>query len=387
MSGVVATIGEKCRRCYTCVRHCPAKAIKVQDGQAKVLPERCIGCGNCIRVCSQGAKTVDSQALPVTQEMIADGEHVVACLAPSFPVAFPQIMPRQLVSALRHLGFSGVMEVAVGAELVSRAYRTLVEEHPEQRPLITTPCPALVSYVERYLPELLPALAPIVSPMIALGRLIKQRLRPEAKVIFIGPCVAKKSEARDPSVAGAVDAVLTFKELSDWLAEADMDLSVLPEGEFDGPLPDVGRIFPVSGGLLRTAMLSSDVLNNDIVVTEGVDRTTELLRTLGEDGVAAQFFDLLFCEGCIKGPFAGGDHKNAVALKQKVATYTNEEATRRPGTPLSEYDDLDLSRTFSNEMIPAPQPGEEEIRAILRQTNKIKPEDDCKVLPWRHIFG
>ncbi|MGD0110711.1 MAG: [Fe-Fe] hydrogenase large subunit C-terminal domain-containing protein [Armatimonadota bacterium] len=375
MSGVVATIGEKCRRCYTCVRHCPAKAIKVQDGQAKVLPERCIGCGNCIRVCSQGAKTVDSQALPMTQQMIADGEHVVACLAPSFPVAFPRIMPRQLISALRHLGFSGVMEVAVGAELVSRAYRRLVEEHPERRPLITTPCPALVSYVERYLPELLPALAPIVSPMIALGRLVKQRLRPEAKVVFIGPCVAKKSEARDPSVAGAVDAVMTFKELSDWLAEAGMDPSALPEGEFDGPLPDVGRIFPVSGGLLRTAMLSSDVLSNDIVVTEGVDRTTELLRAMGENGVGPQFFDLLFCEGCIKGPFAG-DHRNTVSLKQTVATYTAEEAARRPGTPLSEYDDLDLSRAFSNELIPAPQPGEEEIRAILRQTNKVKPEDE-----------
>jgi signal transduction histidine kinase/iron only hydrogenase large subunit-like protein len=375
MIGVVTTIGEKCRRCYTCVRHCPAKAIKVQDGQAKVLPERCVGCGNCIRVCSQGAKTVDSQALPMTVDMIAAGDRVMACLAPSFPVAFPGIRPRQIITGLRQLGFSAVMEVAVGAELVGRAYRRLVEEHPEKRPLITSPCPALVGYIERYLPELLPALAPVVSPMIALGRLIKQRLDPGAKVVFIGPCVAKKAEARDPMVAGAVDAVLTFKELRDWLEGEGVDLQSLPEGEFDGPRPEVGRIFPVSGGLLRTATLSSDILRNDIVVTEGVDRTTELLRDLGRDGIDAQFFDLLFCEGCIKGPFAA-DHTNTVALKQAVARYTAEEAARTVPSPLDEYDDLDLSRGFTDEHIPAPMPTEEEIRAILAQTNKISSEDE-----------
>jgi signal transduction histidine kinase/iron only hydrogenase large subunit-like protein len=375
MTGVVTTIGEKCKRCYTCVRHCPAKAIKVQDGQAKVLPERCIGCGNCIRVCSQGAKLVDSQALPMTKEMIEAGEHVVACLAPSFPAAFVRIRPRQLITALRQLGFSSVMEVAIGAELVGRAYRALVEDHPERRPIVTTPCPALVSYVERYLPALLPALAPIVSPMIALGRLLKERIRPDAKVVFIGPCVAKKAEARDPAVAGAVDAALTFKELRDWLEEQGVDPGSLPEGEFDGPRPDVGRIFPVSGGLLRTATLSSDVLNNDIVVTEGVDRTTDLLRDLGKNGIDAQFFDLLFCEGCIKGPFAA-DHSNAVALKQAVARYTSDEAGRHPGSSLDEYADLDLSRGFSDEHIPALVPTEDEIRGILRQTNKISPEDE-----------
>src|SRR5574340_1103449 len=375
MTGVVTTIGEKCRRCYTCVRHCPAKAIKVQDGQAKVLPERCVGCGNCIRVCSQGAKMVDSQALPMTAEMIAAGDRVVACLAPSFPVAFPGLAPPKLTTALRRLGFTSVMEVAVGAELVGRAYRKLVESHTDGKPLITSPCPALVGFVERYLPELLPLLAPIVSPMIALGRLIKQRLDPGAKVVFIGPCVAKKAEARDPMVEGAVDAALTFKELRDWLADASIDLASLPEGEFDGPRPDVGRIFPVSGGLLRTATLSSDILSNDIVVTEGVDRTTELLRELGRDGIDARFFDLLFCEGCIKGPFAA-DHTNAVALKQAVARYTAEEAGRVAPTSLDEYEDLDLSRGFTNEPSPAPLPTEEEIRAILAQTNKLSPEDE-----------
>jgi signal transduction histidine kinase/iron only hydrogenase large subunit-like protein len=379
MSGVVTTIGEKCRRCYTCVRHCPAKAIKVQDGQAKVLPERCIGCGNCIRVCAQAAKKVESDALEVGKTMIASGEHVVACLAPSFPVAFKDVKPRQLVSALRQLGFREVMEVAVGAELVSRAYRRLLGNGSDRSngkgPLISTPCPALVSYVEKYHPELIPNLAPIVSPMIALGRLIKQRLRPHARVVFIGPCVAKKAEARDRNLAGAVDAALTFREMTEWFEEAGITPAALEEGEFNGPRPSVGRVFPVSGGLLRTAALDYDVLDNEIVVTEGVDRTTELLLELKLDGIDARFLDLLFCEGCIKGPFSA-DRGNAVALKQVVTRYAAGEMGRAVASSLAEYDDLDLSRGFEDAHIEAPQPTEEEIRAILSQTGKIAAKDE-----------
>jgi two-component system NtrC family sensor kinase len=382
MPGVVSTIGERCRRCYTCVRHCPAKAIRVRGGQAEVLPERCIGCGNCIRVCTQAAKRVESEALPLTREWIGAGEHVVACLAPSFAGLVPEARPRQVVTAARRLGFAEVMEVAAGADLVGRAYRSLVAElrtraeaGEEVIPFITSPCPALVSYIEKYLPELVPALAPIVSPMIALGRLVKQRLHPGAKVVFIGPCVAKKAEARDPAVAGAVDAALTFRELADWLAEEKVEVRSLPEGRFDGPRPGVGRIFPVSGGLLRTAGLAPDVLDPDVVVTEGVDRTTELLRAVERGGVRGQLFDLLFCEGCINGPFAG-TNGHGISSQQMVVDYTNEEIAQARTSAIDAYADLDLSRTFADAHIAAPQPTEEEVRAILRQTNKTRPEDE-----------
>jgi signal transduction histidine kinase/ferredoxin len=375
MTGVVSTIREKCRRCYQCVRNCPAKAIRVQEGQATVVPERCIGCGNCIRVCAQSAKKVESDAVPITKSMIAAGERVVACLAPSFPVACPGVRPRQVVAAARRLGFSEVREVAVGAELVGRAYRDLVHGNGGRRPLISSPCPALVSYVEKYLPELIPHLAPVVSPMIALGRLIKQQLSPGAKVVFIGPCVAKKAEARDPNLIGAVDTVLTFHEFASWLEEAGIGLASLPDGEFDPPHPSVGRVFPISGGLLRTAALAADVLDDEIVVTEGVERTTELLRELIHTPTDPRFFDLLFCEGCIKGPFAG-NQGNAASLKHLVIGYTKQEMLRHGDDPLEGVAEVDLSRTFSNLHIEAPRPSEDEIRAILRQTNKTKPEDE-----------
>ncbi|MFB3880464.1 MAG: [Fe-Fe] hydrogenase large subunit C-terminal domain-containing protein [Armatimonadota bacterium] len=373
--GVVTTIGERCKRCYTCVRNCPAKAIMVQDGRAKVLAERCVACGNCIRVCSQNAKRIISDDLAETKRMIEAGQQVVACLAPSFPASFPGARPLQVVEAVRRLGFAQVMEVAAGAELVARAYSKMVAEGNGKSHLITTPCPALVSYVEKHVPDLLPYLAPIVSPMVALGRLIKQRLNPAAKTVFIGPCLAKKVEASDPLLGDAVDAVLTFREFSDWLAEEQVELRSLPESDFDGPHPSLGRIFPVPGGLLRTSEMQADVLNNDVVVTEGVDRITELLRQIDEGNVDAKFFDLLFCEGCINGPFAG-DTGNTVAAKQQVSQYTKDAIARHAEASLAQYDDLDLSREFADCRVETELPSEDQIRAVLRQTDKYEPEDE-----------
>ncbi|MFB3880598.1 MAG: [Fe-Fe] hydrogenase large subunit C-terminal domain-containing protein [Armatimonadota bacterium] len=375
MTGIVTTIGERCKRCYTCVRHCPVKAIMVQEGRAQVLPERCVACGNCIRVCSQKAKRVDSDDLDAAKRMIAAGERVVACLAPSFPASFPEVRPRQVIEAARRLGFSQVMEVAVGAELVARAYGRLAAEREGNGPLITTPCPALVSYVEKHLPQVLPFLAPVVSPMVGLARLIKRRLDPTAKVVFIGPCLAKKVEARDENLAGEVDGVLTFLEFTGWLAEEGVEMASLPEGEFDGPHPSVSRIFPVPGGLLRTSGMQADVLQNDTVVTEGVERIAGLLKQIEKGEVEADFFDLLFCEGCINGPFAGGDG-NTVALKQRIADYTREEIGRHPDSSLADHYDLDLRREFTDCHVPAKEPSEEEIRAVLAQTGKLRPEDE-----------
>jgi signal transduction histidine kinase/iron only hydrogenase large subunit-like protein len=347
----------------------------VQDGRAQVLAERCVACGNCIRVCSQNAKRIISDDLDATKEMIAAGEHVIACLAPSFPASFPEVKPLQVVEAARRLGFAEVMEVAVGAELVARAYSKLVAQGNGKEPIITTPCPALVSFVEKHIPGILPYLAPIVSPMVALGRLIKQRLNPSAKVVFIGPCLAKKVEACDPCLEDEIDAVLTFPEFTDWLAEATVELASLPESDFDGPYPSVGRIFPVPGGLLRTSDMQADVLENDVVVTEGVERIAELLRQIDQKHVDAQFFDLLFCEGCINGPFAGGAG-NTVAAKQQVAQYTREAIDRHPDASLAEYEDLDVSRAFTDCHVKTEQPTEDDIRAILRQIDKYEPGDE-----------
>ena len=379
MPGVVSTIQDKCRRCYTCVRYCPAKAIKVEEGQAKVIEERCIGCGNCYKVCAQSAKEVASSVEQVRQ-LLAGEAPVLACLAPSFPAAFSRVAPGQVASAVKALGFAEALEVAFGAELVGRAYARYARENPG-RLIITTPCPALVAYVEKYAPALVPYLAPIVSPMIALGRVIKEQYRPEARVVFIGPCIAKKLEIQDPNVAGVVDAVLTYEELERMWAEAGIDPGALAPSSFDGPRPCVGRIFPVSGGLLKTAQLSGDILANEILVTEGRDNVLEILKALQSDPFQfeVRFLDILFCEGCIAGPIFTDNH-TAFARKEIVARYVREswtpEAEAAFQDALERYGAVDLRRSFSDRSITQPMPSEEEIAEILRQTNKFTKEDE-----------
>ncbi|MBM3136079.1 MAG: histidine kinase [Chloroflexi bacterium] len=379
MPGVVSTMRDKCKRCYSCVRNCPAKAIKVSGGQAEVIEERCIGCGNCFKVCAQKAKEIRS-AVGEVNRLLAGPAPVLACLAPSFPAAFPNVKPGQVVTALRHLGFAEVLEVAFGAQLLAREYTKLVKERPGQL-IITTPCPALIGYVEKYAPSLVPNLAPIVSPMIALGRVVKEKYRPEAQVVFIGPCIAKKLEIEDEAVAGVIDAALTFQGFQRMLDAAGIVMASLPESDFDGPHPGIARIFPVSGGLLKTAAMRGDVLENDILVTEGRDNVLTLLRELEHNRMAVKFVDILFCEGCINGPVILGDDSDSIFKRKEIVTdYVRQRITAQDQAALEaaldEYAAIDLRRTFTERTIHEPLPTDEEIQAILRSVNKFRPEDE-----------
>jgi two-component system, NtrC family, sensor kinase len=377
MAAVVTTIRDRCKRCYTCIRNCPAKAIKVEDGQAKVMEERCIACGNCYKVCAQSAKMIES-GVEAVQEMLDGDEPVLAALAPSFPAAFNDCTPGQLVTALRMLGFQEVLEVAVGAEMVGREYTRLIGEMGNGT-LISTPCPAVVSFIEKYYPSLLPYLAPIVSPIVALGRAVKEVYRPGARLVFLGPCVAKKHEIRDEAVAGAVDAAVTFRGLRRLLVAADIDPSTLPESEPDGPRAHVGGSFALPGGLLKTAALRTDVLQTDILVAEGKDNILHLIRELSEGRLSVRFLDLLFCDGCIDGPVMETD-RGLFARRQAVADYVNNHMRTCPGDGLEQalerFSGVDLRRSFHDRSLHLPIPSEEDITSILRGIRKSRKEEE-----------
>lgn len=370
--GVVTTIVGRCKRCYSCVRNCPAKAIKIEEGQAMVMEERCIACGTCVKACSQNAKQIESGIEKVYEFLSSNGKHTVAALAPSFVAAFNDIKPGKLITALKRLGFSHVMEVAYGAKLIVRQEYTRLITEQKTRAIITTPCPALVSYIEKYATPLLPYLAPVVSPLIALGRYIKKYLDPEAKVVFIGPCIAKKEEIKDPCVAGAVEAAITYKELKQIFSEKSIEPARLEESEFDAPHPKIARSFPISGGLLRTASKYVDILDNDVIVTEGKDRTLKLLDELMEGKLESRFLDLLFCEGCIDGPVMDNDLE-LFTRKEIVAKYVRENYKEDDE---EEIPHLDLSREYRSLDIKLSVPTEEQIKEVLKAINKTKPEDE-----------
>ncbi|HOI09544.1 MAG TPA: [Fe-Fe] hydrogenase large subunit C-terminal domain-containing protein [Myxococcota bacterium] len=379
---VLWTIPERCRRCYTCVRECPAKAIRVENGQAQVIPERCIACGNCVKVCAQGAKQVQDD-VPRVRAMLASGRPVIACIAPAFPAAFDRVEPGRVIQAVRKLGFAEVWEVAFGAELLVPEYvRLFHQARRTGQPVIATCCPAIVTYVEKFLPSLHPYLAPLVSPKLAAARAVRARHQQDVHVVFVGPCIAKKHGVQDGAIHGVLDAVLTFEELVRMFEADGIDPATQPPSAFDGPRAHMGRTLPVSGGLLKAAGLSPDILANDIVVTEGKERVLATLKDLAEGRTSALFYDLLFCEGCIDGPKMLND-LSPLARKERLINYVVEKSRyvtqRELAEALGEFADVDLSRRFLPQDQTLPLPPDDAIEAALEAMRKTRREDqlDC----------
>lgn len=379
---LVTTVREKCRMCYTCVRECPVKAIEIRDGQASVIQTRCIGCGNCVTVCSQSAKEVLS-AVAETEALLAGPAPVAAIVAPSYPAEFTECGAGTLVAALRELGFTSVHEVAFGADLVARAYARLLLEDDGRH--VATTCPAVVSYVRKYHPDLLDRLAPIVSPMIALARALERRLGEETRIVFVGPCIAKKGEAAYEQFDGEVDAVLTYAEVRELFARRGIDLAAREpaDDDFDPPHGSLGGLFPLTRGLLQAAGLNEDLLTGDIVSADGRHDFGAAIHDFEHGATEARLLDILCCHGCIMG---AGFTRDDPVFARRAEVSRAARARRARFDPdaweaaMAEFADLDLSRTFAAfdqrfDQLPSP----EEIQEILTRMGKSRPEDllDC----------
>ncbi|MBZ0183684.1 MAG: 4Fe-4S dicluster domain-containing protein [Melioribacteraceae bacterium] len=376
-AGIVSTIGQKCKRCYSCIRECPAKAIRVINGQAVVIEERCISCGHCVKVCSQHAKNTLSDVDKVLYDLLPS-HNTVAVLAPSFVVSFPEIYPK-VISALRKIGFKQVVEVAFGADLVAKYYESYFEKENFDKTIISSPCPAIFNFIEKYYVDLVPNIAEVVSPMVAIGRYLKKNFGSDTKVVFIGPCIAKKDEYKDDEVHDAIDSVITFIELKEIFELLHIELETLEDSSFDPPYSFLGKSFPLTGGLLKTANINNDILEKKVIIVDGKDKAEEIIVDIFKNKIKNKFVDILFCEGCINGPAIDSD-MNYYSKREALIDYiesNNPHIDKQIWlSEIYNNRDLDLSRKFRPNNQRRPMPSEEKIREILARTNKFNPEDE-----------
>ena len=369
---LITTIKEKCRVCYTCVRECPAKAIRIYNGQAEIIPERCIACGHCVIVCSQKAKQQRSSCQYVL-ELLQSEQKVVACVAPSFPAEFET--EEELVGKLKALGFANVFEVAFGADIVALQYKKLLDSDPHQR-FITTACPAVVAYVEKYHPSLVKNLAPIVSPMVATARILRQHYGEDIKVVFIGPCIAKKFEADRPEMEREIDAVLTFYELKEMLSSVKEYQPV----KFDPPYANRGHIFPMGRGLLQTAGIKEDLMNSDVISVEGTKHFISVLKEFEAGNLEdVRLLDILCCDGCIMGPgmtTKSTQHARQILISRYASQRNGNFDEKQWREEVSHCDYLNMSSTFTINDMRLPMPSREELQSIFSRLGKCKPEDE-----------
>ncbi len=368
---LVFTIPERCRTCYTCVRECPAKAIKIELGQAEVVYSRCIACGNCIRVCRRDAKWfVDARQ--ELSNLIAKGEQVVAMIAPSFPGEFMDYdNHKQIVGMVKAIGFDKVHEVAFGADLVANEYKKLLDSTSDKK-YISSDCPSIVLFIRKYHPDLVPHLAPICSPMVAMARVLK-KIYDNPKLVFIGPCIAKKGESDE------IDIVLTFRELRAIFEDKGITIHTQDEEEFDEPIGNLGSIFPVNRGLIQSIDIDHSINDGKVVVAEGHLNFQEALYEFQDGKLKNQHLELLCCDGCIMGAgmtSIGNRYAKSAFISNYVTNKTTQIDKKKWEKYFEQYADIDLSAHFTHSDTRMKIPSANEIKEMLEKLGKKTPADE-----------
>ncbi len=358
----------ECKDCYKCLRECPVKAIEVINHQAQIISERCILCGKCTEVCPQNAKRVHTEINEV-KALLASGGTVLASVAPSFVSSFEidDFLPMKL--ALGRLGFADAEETAVGANAVTGEYEKLLKTG-KYKNFITSACPAVNRMIQLYYPDALKYLAPVDSPMIAHAKMLKS-LHPDAKVVFIGPCIAKKREGRE---SGVVDGVLTFEDLKNLLEENNIDLktvSRLPHGG-EGEV-NRAKYYPISRGIIKS--FDKYVDGYEYVAVDGADKCREVLENI--DSLSGMFLELNSCEyACVNGPCSLIHKGSAVKANAAIRKYTNKDIENKISGKIKVPEGVTLAHEYKRMRPDERIPSEREIAEILARTGKVKKSDE-----------
>ncbi len=327
---------EKCAYDQACKNSCIFDAIeRKEDGKLRINPSLCTGCEACIEACENGNLTASKDALPAMKAVREAKGPVYMMVAPAFFGQFREaVTPGKLRTAFRALGFTGMVEVALFADILTLKEALEFDRHVQKSgdyQLTSCCCPVWIAMIRKIFHELMPHVPGAVSPMIACGRMIK-RIHPDAITVFAGPCLAKKQEAREPDIADAVDYVLTFQEVQDIFDAAD----IRPEELHDAGkehASKAGRLYARTGGVSQAVTEMVDQLCPDRSIrvqseqADGPKACMEMIRRIKEGRTDANFFEGMGCAGgCVGGPKAvldvaeGTKHVDAYGDSAKYRT-------------------------------------------------------------------
>ena len=361
MSKFLTLKKSNCKNCYKCIRHCPVKAIRFSGNQAHIIGNECILCGQCFVVCPQEAKQIVDETEKV-KVFIQGGEKVFVSLAPSFIANYDGAGIGSMRKALKQMGFFDVEETAIGATIVKNEYERMLREE-ERDVVISSCCHSVNLLIQKHFPSCLEYLADVMSPMQAHCIDIKKRY-PDAKTVFVGPCVAKKDEA--DYYTGIVDAVLTFEELTEWMKDEKIEL----ECELDNEENSRARFFPTTGGILKTMEENSGYT---YVAIDGVENCMAVLRDIEKGKIHKCFIEMSSCNGsCVGGPVIEKYHHDSnIKDYLEVAAYAGSK-----DFPVTQPRAVELKKHLTYIAHKLPMPSDTEISSALRQMGKFRPSDE-----------
>ena len=361
-----------CQDCYKCIRHCPVKAIKIEDHAASIVPELCVFCGICTEVCPAGAKKIRND-VHAANYFLQQPDPVYLSLAPSYISDFGNYSIDQLVAAIRQLGFAGISETALGADYLSKELNGWLEQQ-HSGVFLSTCCPTVVELVQKYYPEHINKLTPFLSPAQCHANLLKKR-NPKAKVVFAGPCIAKKTEVTFPG--NAIDVVLTFRELQEMFDGAGVmpELLKAKSAEFYPFHAGNGRLYPVDGGMSNSLHPGIEQTSCSFMSFSGISRVQLLLDKLPESPNHPLFLELMACDGgCINGP-GRLDHVNIVRARERILVAQNTNCSHNYDDWLSQHVEIKADFNFNN-LTDVPIFSKAEIEETLSSIGKLSPEDE-----------
>lgn len=367
----IYTEPDNCQDCYKCIRECPVKAIQIENNKAYITQERCIYCGHCTEVCPAGAKKI-RDGISRAQMVLQNHQQTLLSLAPSWISEFEDLPEQQLIAAIRRLGFAGVSETALGAELVSAKVNDCLH-CSEPGVYISSACPVVVEYIRKYSPEHINTIVPVLSPMLAHAKILQELYGDETKIIFAGPCICKKLEA--DTHKELIEVALTFRDLKNWFEKEGIAPYRLTSGESDKFIPyhsGIGTLYPIEGGMLPG--ISDD--NHKIVkmAFSDLENIKDVIRNLGTKREKdSLFLELLACKGgCINGPAKISD--TSLALKCYAVLNRSVAA---PGDPVQNFGHLNITTTYPVDTnIKRYSHTEEDIKQALVAVGKNSPKDE-----------
>ena len=329
---------ESCESCAydrACKNSCIFDAIEEADGKLSIDPDKCSGCGVCIESCSLDKLAESKDIFPVLKEVRSEEKDVYALIAPAFVGQYENASPGQLRSALKAAGFKGMVEVAVFADILTLKEALEFDKHINSNDdfqLTSCCCPVWIAMIRKIYHELIPHVPGAVSPMIAAGRAVKH-IHHDAVTVFIGPCIAKKKEAREPDIADAVDYVLTFQEVQDIFDAAMIRPEELADNDREHS-SRAGRIYAHTGGVSEAVKSTVEKLSpgREVPVraqqADGVPACKAMIEQIKNGKTDANFFEGMACRGgCVGGPKIIIDKDKG---KRNVETYGKEAPYKTP---------------------------------------------------------
>lgn len=361
MSSCLTMKKSNCKNCYKCIRHCPVKSIRFSGNQAHIIDQECVLCGTCFVVCPQNAKQIVDET-EKAKTLLQGGDPVLASLAPSFIANYPGVGIESMREALKKLGFYDVEETALGATQVKREYEQLLKDE-DRDVVISSCCHSINLLIQKHFPKVLEHLADVVSPMQAHCMDIKRRM-PTAKTVFIGPCLAKKDEAEQCD--GAVDAALTFEELTAWLKAEGIE----PKQELRAEENSRARFFPTTGGILKT--MTCDAPGYTYMALDGIENCIMALKDIEQGKIHHCFIEMSACSGsCIGGPVMEKYRHSPVRDYMSVVAFAGDRDFE-----IAQPEHGVLRRPFEPVGYRASMPSETEIKEILREMGKSRPDQE-----------